>query len=206
MSEPLIALFDSLARVRLLRMFLFNPSLEVSMNDILRRAKLSQRAARTELSQLERAGIIRRKFIFEVTPGKTKKRRVLGYSLNKNSSVVKPLQTFLFDTAPINGKTLQKHLRGVGKIKVLVAAGVFERHFERRIDVLVAVEKLSATKIESAIRNLEAELGVGIKYAAFTTKDLIYRIGMHDKLTRDVFDYPHQMLVDKAGIGDELKG
>lgn len=206
MSEPLIALFDTLARVRLLRMFLFNPSIEVSMGEILRRAKLSQRAARTELSQLERAGIIRRKFIFEITPGKTKRRKVLGFSLNKNSPVVAPLQTFLFDTAPINGKTLQKHLRGVGKIQVLVAAGVFERHFERRIDVLIAVEKLTATKIESAIRNLEAELGVGIKYAAFSTKDLIYRISMHDKLTRDVFDYPHQMLVDKAGIGDELKG
>ncbi len=206
MSEPLIALFDTLARVRLLRMFLFNPNLEVGMNDILRRAKLSQRAARTELSKLERAAIIRRKFIFEDTPGKIKRRRVLGYSLNKNSPVVTPLQAFLFDTAPINGKTLQKHLRGVGKIQVLVAAGAFERQFDRRLDVLVAVEKLNPVKIETAIRNLEAELGVGIKYAAFSTKDLIYRIGMHDKLTRDVFDYPHQMLVDKAGIGDELKG
>jgi hypothetical protein len=27
---------------------------------------------------------------------------------------------------------------------------------------------------------------------------------MYDKLTRDVFDYPHQILVDKIGVKDEL--
>ena len=205
MSEPLTALFDTLARVRILRLFLFNPSQEVSMADILRRAKLSQRAARTELTQLERADIIRRKFIFEIIPGKAKRRKVLGYSLNKNSPVVAPLQKFLFDTTPINGATLQKHLRGVGKIQVLVVAGVFLREFERRIDVLIAVEKLNAAKIETAIRNLEAELGVGIKYAAFSTADLLYRIGMHDKLTRDVFDFSHELLVDKVNAREEAR-
>ena len=205
MSEPLTALFDTLARVRILRLFLFNPSQEVSMADILRRAKLSQRAARTELAALERADIIRRKFIFELVPGKAKRRKVLGYSLNKNSTVVTPLQKFLFDTTPINGVTLQKHLRGVGKIQVLVVAGVFLREFERTLDVLVAVEKLHATKIETAIRNLEAELGVGIKYAAFSTTDLLYRISMHDKLTRDVFDFPHELIIDKVNAREEAR-
>lgn len=204
MTEPLLALFDTQARVRLLRMFIFNPSLEVSMNEILRRAKLSRRAARTELSQLERSGIIKRKQVYETIPGK-KRRRVQGYSLNKQSPVVRPLQAFLFETAPINGKTLEKHLRGVGKIQILVAAGVFEREFDRRIDVLIGVQKFAPSKIESAIRNLEAELGVGIKYAAFTTKDLLYRVSMHDKLIRDVFDYPHKLLIDKVDVRNELR-
>ena len=77
--------------------------------------------------------------------------------------------------------------------------------FDRRIDVLIAVEKLNTSKIESAIRVLEAELGVEIKYAAFATADLMYRLGMYDKLTRDVFDYPHELLIDKVGVRDEVK-
>jgi DNA-binding MarR family transcriptional regulator len=203
MSEPLTALFDTVARIRLLRMFVFNPSLEIGFQEVLRRAKLSHRAAKTELSQLERAGLLRRKFIFETMNGK--RRKVLGYTLDRTSPIVQSLQTFLYETAPINGKNLLKHLRGVGKVQVLVAAGAFIREFDRRLDVLVAVEKLNPSKIEHAIRNLEAELGLEIKYAAFTTSDLRYRIGMHDKLIRDVFDYPHEMIVDKVHIRDEIR-
>jgi hypothetical protein len=149
--------------------------------------------------------VIKKKFIFEQVPGKAKRRRVVGFSLNRACPSVVPLQTFLFETAPINAKTLQRHLRGVGKIQVLVAAGAFLREFERRLDVLVAVEKLHAPKVEAAIRNLEAELGVSIKYAAFTTDDLIYRIGMHDKLIRDIFDYPHELIVDKVNVRDQVR-
>lgn len=205
MSEPLLALFDTTARVRLLRLFVFNPSLELSFQEVLKRAKLSHRAAKTELNQLERAGIIKRKFILEDIPGKEKKRRVYGYALDRSCPVTPPLQAFLYETAPINGKTLLRHLRGVGKIQVLVAAGAFQRQFDRRLDVLIGVEKLNPNKVETAIRNLEAELGVGIKYAAFTTTDLMYRIGMQDKLIRDVFDYPHEVVIDKARVRDELR-
>lgn len=205
MSEPLIALFDTTARVRLLRLFVFNPSLELSFQEVLKRAKLSHRAAKTELNQLERAGIVKRKFILEDVPSKEKKRRVYGYALDRSSPVSPPLQEFLYATAPINGKTLQRHLRGVGKIQVLVAAGAFQRHFDRRLDVLLGVEKLNATKVETAIKNLEAELGVSIKYAAFTTEDLLYRVGMQDKLIRDVFDYPHEVVIDKVNMRDEVK-
>ncbi len=203
MSEPLLALFDTQARVRLLRLFLFNPSLVLSMNELLRRAKLSQRAARTELNKLERSGIIKRKTTTEEFKGK--QRKVLGYSLDTNTPIAQALQTFLFETAPINGKTVQRHLRDVGKVQLLVVAGVFLREFEHRLDVLVAVEKLNSAKVETAIRNLEAELGVEIRFGAFSTEDLLYRIGMHDKLIRDVFDFPHQLVVDKINVRDKLR-
>jgi hypothetical protein len=205
MSEPLIALFDTTARVRLLRLFVFNPSLEISFHEVLKRAKLSHRAAKTELNQLERAGIVKRKFILEDVPNKSKKRRVYGYALDRSCPVTPPLQAFLYETAPFSGKTLQKHLRGIGKIQVLVAAGAFLREFDRRLDVLIGVERLNPSKVESAIRNLEAELGVGIKYAAFTTADLLYRVGMQDKLIRDVFDYPHEVVLDKVNMRDEVR-
>jgi hypothetical protein len=28
---------------------------------------------------------------------------------------------------------------------------------------------------------------------------------MYDKLTRDVFDYPHQIIVDKLNVRDEVR-
>ena len=47
---------------------------------------------------------------------------------------------------------------------------------------------------------LEAELGREIRYAFFTTPDFRYRLGVYDRLLRDVFDYPHRVLLDKIGL------
>jgi hypothetical protein len=86
----------------------------------------------------------------------------------------------------------------------VVVAGIFVRDFDQRLDILLCMKKYSPLKIETAIRSLESELGVEIRYSAFESDDLKYRIGMYDKLTRDVFDYPHQIIVDKIAIKDEL--
>ena len=59
-------------------------------------------------------------------------------------------------------------------------------------------------KVEKAIRSLEAEVGIEIRFAAMSSEDLLYRVGMYDKLTRDFFDYTHQVLVDKIEVKDEV--
>jgi hypothetical protein len=157
------------------------------------------------MNALERADVIRKKqSYFPVEEGSEKKVRALGYSLNREFENLQSLQTFLFETAPINGKTVATHLKKVGPIDFLAVAGIFVRDFDQRLDVMLAMKKYSPTKVETAIRSLESELGVEIRFAAFESSDLKYRIGMYDKLTRDVFDYPHQIVVDKIGIKDEL--
>ncbi len=204
MSDPLSILFGSTARVKLLRFFLFNPSKEFTFDDISKRARLVRRTARTEISALERAGVICSHLNQVMVEGKTKKTKVLSYALNKKFPELQALQTFLFETAPIDGKNLLTHLRKAGPIDFVVVAGVFVREFEQRLDVLLATKKLSQAKVESAIRSLEAEIGIEIRFAAMSSDDLLYRVGMYDRLTRDIFDYKHQILVDRIGVRDEL--
>jgi len=57
-------------------------------------------------------------------------------------------------------------------------------------------------KLERAIRTLEAELGQELTYATFSTQDFNYRLGVYDRLLRDVIEYPHIALVDKIGISN----
>lgn len=203
-ADPLEILFGSQARVKLLRFFLFNPSKEFTFDEISRRARLVRRTARTELNSLEKAGVIKKKQIYMEVDGKDKKVRGQGYILNKDFQELQALQTFLFETAPIDGKTLLSHLRKAGTLDFVCVAGVFLKDFERRLDVMLAMKKLPEKKVENAVRSLEAELGIEIRFAAFTSEDLIYRVGMYDKLTRDVFDYPHQILVDRIDVKNEL--
>jgi len=204
MADPLSILFGSTARVKLLRFFLFNPSKEFTFDEISRRARLVRRTARTEMSALEKADVITKRMLYVPIDGKTKKMKVLGYALNKNFQELQALQTFLFETAPIDGKNLLAHLRKAGPLDFVAVAGVFVRDFEQQLDVLIAMKKISQAKIETAIRALEAEIGMEIRFAVMTSDDLMYRVGMNDKLTRELFDYKHQILVDKIGVRDEL--
>jgi hypothetical protein len=205
MADPLSILFGSTARVKLLRFFLFNPSKEFLFDDISKRARLVRRTARTEISALEKAGVIRQKSVFMSVPGKSKKMKALAYTLNKDFQELQALQTFLFETAPIDGKNLLVHLRQAGVLDFVGIAGVFMRDFEQRLDVLLAMKQFSQAKVEKAIRSLESEIGVEIRFAAMSSSDLMYRVGMYDKLTRDFFDYSHQVLVDRIGVKDEVR-
>ncbi len=204
MTDPLAILFGNQARVKLLRFFLFNPTQEFTFDDISRRAKLVRRTARTELNALERAEVIKKRMIYGQHKTKDIKVRMQGYALNSKFPQLSSLQTFLFETAPINGTTVLKHIRKVGPLDFVACTGIFMREFDRRLDLVVAMKKLNEGKVEVAVRALEAELGIEIRYATFTTEDLLYRVGMYDKLTRDVFDYPYQIVIDKIGIRNEL--
>jgi DNA-binding Lrp family transcriptional regulator len=204
MADPLSILFGSTARVKLLRFFLFNPSKEFLFDDISKRAKLVRRTARTEITALEKAGVIRQKTIYIDVEGKAKKMKAVGLVLNKDFQELQALQTFLFETAPIDGKNLLKHLRQAGPLDFVGISGVFVKDFEQRIDVLIGMKKFSQPKLEKVIRALEAEIGIEVRFAAMSSEDLMYRVGMYDKLMRDFFDYSHQVLVDKIGVADEV--
>lgn len=169
-----------------------------------KRARLVRRTARTEITALEKAGVITKRTILVTSPESPKKTKAVGYGLNLKFPELQALQTFLFETAPIDGKNLLTHLRKAGTIDFLAVSGVFVHDFEQRLDVMVAMKKLSQAKIENAIRSLEAEIGIEIRYISMSSEDLLYRVGMFDRLTRDVFDYKHQILVDKIGVRDEM--
>ncbi len=205
MADPLSILFGSAARVKLLRFFLFNPSKDFTFDEISRRARLVRRTARTEMNALERAEVIKKKQILITKEGSTKKTKAVGYAVNKEFPELQALQTFLFETAPINGKTVLNQLRKAGTLDFVCITGIFMRNFEQRIDIMIAMKKLPVNKVENAIRALEAELGIEIRFAAFSSDDLKYRVGMYDKLMRDVFDYPTDILVDKLNLTDELR-
>jgi len=39
-----------------------------------------------------------------------------------------------------------------------------------------------------------------VRYAAFPSDEFQYRLDVYDKLIRDVFDYPHRIIVDRIDI------
>src|SRR3989344_3768467 len=153
--DSLARLFGSLARVKLLRLFMFNRTETLSLADIAKRAKLSREITRAELQKLFHTGLIERR-------GKGHR---ASYRVNQRYSHLEALAAFVRSTTSISPANL---------LRLLEQA------------------------LRAAVYAIEAELGRELRYASFTTDDFNYRLGIYDRLIRDIFDYPHQAILDRT--------
>ena len=94
-----------------------------------------------------------------------------------------------------------KKVGGAGKIKLIITAGEFIQEEDSRVDILIVGDGLRDSRLKAVIRDLEAHMGKELRYAAFSTGDFTYRLGIYDRLIRDVLDYPHQIIVDRLATG-----
>jgi len=212
--EILSKLFGGAGIVKILRLFLFNPTEPYESKDVVQRTKTPTDLARSELSMLGKIDFIKKKnFYKEVqTPvsrrsakhttsqKKVTRKRVSGWVLNTDFLYLRELQALLIGTAPFETESVVRRLRKVGNVKVIIIAGVFVQHWDSRLDLLIVGDNLKKQQLSNIIKDVESELGREIRYAVFSTQDFKYRLGIYDRLIRDVLDYPHKIVVDRIGI------
>ena len=204
--DTLTALFGNPVKARLLRMFLFNETTPFLSKEVVVRTRSSSGSVKKELNILVKAEIIKKCKVskeVEVARGKKmvmKKIQGSGYILNAKFPYLNPIKSLLTVTSLHADETLAKRFTNSGKIKLLVAAGIFIQNWDSRVDLLIVGDDLNLTKIETVIKTIESDIGKEIAYSAFETQDFEYRYGIHDRLVRDVLDYQHVTLVDRLGI------
>ena len=190
MTDGLEKLFGTPARVKLLRLFLFNPRQSFTIKDIALRARVIDREARREVNLLNAA-----KMIDRTTRGKG-----IRYGLNQKFEYTAALQNLLLN-APKRADDIVKRVKGVGTIKMILLSGIFMGEWEDRLDILIVGDRVKERMLRERIRGLESEIGKEIRYALLTSEDFYYRLNMNDKLVRDVLDYPHSVVLDRLNIG-----
>jgi hypothetical protein len=185
--DPLGKLFGSAARVKLLRALIFNPETAFSMSDLSARLATAPAKLRPELAALRAAGVVRR-------AGATR------YALEKRSPHFAAVDRFIRDTTAAEPGDLKRALKQAGNPEVVVLAGFFMGLPEGSVDLLVVGDALKERALARAVRGIEAELGREIRYAVLSSGDFRYRKGVYDRLLRDIFDYPHRIIIDKIGL------
>jgi len=188
--DPLSRLFGSAARLKLLRLFLFNDDTAFSSADAAFRAKVSKEAARKEISVLSAAGVIRKR-----AGGQG-----VAYTASRKFPHYDALQQFLRTTTNLSDADLVNTLKKAGSLRLVVLSGLFTGAIETKVDLLVVGDKLEDKPLEAAVRTLEAELGRELCFASFSTEEFRYRMGVYDRLIRDVMDYPKRIILDKIGL------
>jgi len=215
-------IFGSVGKVRIMRLFIFNPNTSFDMDKIIARTKISPQSARLNVRALQDAGLIKpRTFTkeekVEVKKKKGKKskvnskkvvvkKRVKGWLLDDSFAYLNGLQRILIQVSPLQDRMIVRKFNRTGKIKLLIIAGVFTQEKDSRVDILIVGDNLRRSAVDSAIKDIEAELGKDLTYSFFETRDFQYRLGMYDKLIRDILDYPHKTLINRLGLQEKHPG
>ncbi len=202
--ESLEKLLGGPTQVRLMRLFLFNPAYLFTVSDLVKKGNLSVDSVRQEIRHLLKAGFIRRRalpaYLRNRAKRKENRRRGPAFSFNANFSYAHPLRNLLIEATPLRGDLLLRRLNRVGKLKLVVVSGLLMQQPDSRLDLLIVGDKLKKGLIDRVIHLLEAEIGKELKYAFFESADFVYRLNVYDKLLRDVFDFPHEKLLDRLGL------
>jgi len=188
--DALARLFCTPARLKLLRLFIFNDAEAYTSREVIFRAKVSTAAARKELSSLVAIGIIRRRG----------EGRGIKYSANHRFPYFVALATFLRETTVVGPQEVLAVLRKSGTLRLVVLTGLFSGATEPKVDLLIVGDRFDEHILSSAVHTIEANIGREMRYAVFSTKDFRYRFGIYDRLLRDIFDYKHRVILDKIGI------
>ncbi len=204
--DILSKLFGSEAKVKIVRLFLFNPDQPYSSSDIAARSKISLPGVRHEVVLLKRMGMVKGKRFSRVVPVRKNKKTIFkkksegGWVLNPAFPHLPALRDLLINTVLVKYPDMIRRLNTAGRMKLVIVSGVFIHEEDSRIDLLVVGDSIRLPALENVIRGIESEIGKELRYAAFETADFEYRLGMYDKLVRDILDYPHRIILDRLGL------
>ena len=199
-------LFGSENKVKIMRLFLFNPDTPFTAEAVAERVRNGLFGVRQELSTLRQMRLIKnRAFTARVAKKKDRKHKLVrkkmpGFILNASFPYLQELRRLLLDTSLVKGDEIVRRLSSAGRLKLVIIAGLFIQDTESSLDILVVGAHLSRPSIEQKIRTMESEIGKELQYASFETSEFNYRLGLYDKLIRDVLDYPHIIVLDKLGL------
>ena len=185
--EILGRLMGSVNRVKVLRLFLLNPEDTFSAADIVRRSKVPAGGLRRELTSLNDAGFLN-------------KTRSGQWNLERSFPFLQAVKGLVIGGQTFPHEEIIRRFKNVGRIKLLVVAGVFIQDEGSRADILIVADAPKKSAIDRVVRSLEAEVGKELRYSILDTEEFKYRIGVYDKFIRDILDYRHETVIDKLGV------
>lgn len=182
-------LITSKSRIRLLSVFLTNPSEIYHVRELVRRTKDEINAVRRELQFLEKRGVL------------TKEPRAnrLYYSLSKAYPYYYDLLITGVKSVGLGAEILRNKNK-LGRIKYAMFSGKFVRRLKKEADQvdLLVVGTIVLPELALLVRNEEARLNSEINYTAMTEDEFDFRKKKSDPFITSILQGSRVML-----IGDE---
>lgn len=202
MSDFLANFLGNPARARVLRAALSGTT--DSIPGLAKLAGVTPLVLKKELAVLEKLGVVKkisRRVEGDAVPKGKKKSGVEEFWIpNTESTYLRAVTSFVQETSPSEFKQVEKALKGSGRLSTVILSGIFMGDMTRPADLIIGWDSLDERRLERAVKGLEPFFGREIRYAAFPTTEFRYRLTIQDRLLRDTLDFPHRILVNRAGL------
>jgi hypothetical protein len=196
-------LFESQAKVKLLKFFFRNSRGLFQPKEIFKRLRTNPAILRHELSKLENADLLKQKrawLTFETKSGKIRKEKKLIYYLNPAFDFIHELKNLVLKSTIASKDDLVNSARKLGNIKLLLLAGLFTGDDAARADLLIVGDKFNHRRLNNFVKDLEAEVGRELNCAILSTKEFNYRYDMYDRFVRDLINGKSEILINRINL------
>lgn len=204
-------LFESVPKVRILRLFMQNPEHFFTFREITQHSRIKPSVAKTQLKKFIKVGLIKQKTgniqkELKITQGKEQKtilknQKAEFYGVDPKFGFIKELEDLVIKSSITSKKKLLKYIKNIGNVKLAVISGVFMKNSSAsRTDLLIVGDNITRSKIENFLSKIESEIGKSIHYTLMDMDEFKYRINMYDRFLRDTLEYPHEKLINKIGV------
>jgi hypothetical protein len=204
--DTLSLLFGSVLRVKMMRLFLFNPGKTFDVGYIEGKTNAKIKDIESQINFFRKLRLVKVKKtakIVEIKKGRKTlqvKKKMNTWTLDPAFKYTDALTDFLVRTHSLEHRAIVRRLEKAGRIKAVLVSGIFMRDADARLDLFVVGDNVKSNSIDRIVRGIESDMGKDIRYTVLSGADFSYRVSMNDKLVRDVLDYPHTILLDKIGI------
>ena len=195
-------LFGSKTRVRILRLFLNNPSQPYYLRELTRKLKSQLNSVRREINNLGKMGIIK-----SVKPAEDKeakeakgKKMISGgkkYFITDTDFILYPeLKTLFLKAQLLSEKSFVRKIENLASVKLLILTGVFVGLQNASTDLLL-VGAVNRRKLAKIAKEFEKDLNHGINYTVMSQQEFRYRRDITDRFLYDILEGKKMVIVDK---------
>jgi hypothetical protein len=182
-------LITSKSRIKLLYVFLANPTEMYHVRDLVRKTEDEINAVRRELAYLEKSGVL----------VKEPRANRIYYSLSKNYPFYQDLLHVGIKLVGL-GSEILKNKAKIGKIKYVMFSGKFARRLQKEMDDvdLLVVGTVVLPELALLVRTEEKRINTEINYTAMTEEEFDFRKKKHDPFIVKILSASRVVI-----IGDE---
>lgn len=185
-------LFESPAKVQVMKLFFRNPETNFLLKEAARSMRMNLSMAKKQMKRLEKIGFLKTRQVSS---------RKQTFFINPNFDFFNELKALILKSSPVSREKILKAVRGLGKIRLVLLSGLLvgdnPAGAGSRADLLIVGDSINSRKLNTFIKSLEAEAGTDIRCVAMTTEEFNYRYDMYDRFIRDLISDKCEFLVNK---------
>ena len=180
-------ILDSKYGSELLAFLLLAPARVYSSKELARRMQITEKSLDILLKEFLDDSMIRQ-FVQD---------RAKLYIINHKHKLLPEIRASLVKNQKPYEDELFSAIQKLGEVKAAFLSGVLTAQEQLPVDLLL-VGKISLTKLDTFLKQCKAMLGIDLNYSIMTPDEFQMRRDTFDRFIKDVFDYPHLVVVDKT--------